>query len=215
LQIRLALKAVLIQRFPKKNPPHWYKSPEWVLVIVGIVTCIVIGYQSYATWCAAQDAEKAAEATRDSVKLQEIVQQQWVQIDGWRREGEGSYEETPPRFAFAMEVSNPTDVPLTVESVSMTVSAVTIASKVGNVLGPGDPIKVSFPMTIKPDQMAAYKAYRLVTVITGFVVYVDAFKNKKTQPFGQCCTLGPKHYAVFSPLEMPTPQEQNPGQNPN
>jgi hypothetical protein len=40
---------------------HWYESPEWVLVIVGIVTCFVIGWQSYATSCAARATQVSAE----------------------------------------------------------------------------------------------------------------------------------------------------------
>lgn len=33
----------------QQRRPEWYKSPEWVLVIVGFVTAIVIGWQSYET----------------------------------------------------------------------------------------------------------------------------------------------------------------------
>jgi hypothetical protein len=53
----------------KSETPHWYQSPEWVLVIVGIVTCFVIGWQSWATSRAAKATEMAAKATKESVEL--------------------------------------------------------------------------------------------------------------------------------------------------
>ncbi len=46
----------------KNQPPKWYESPEWVLVIVGIVTCFVIGWQSWET-------RRAAEATRINAEV--------------------------------------------------------------------------------------------------------------------------------------------------
>lgn len=40
---------------PTENkPPHWYESPEWMLVIVGGITAFVIGWQSWETRKAAQ-----------------------------------------------------------------------------------------------------------------------------------------------------------------
>lgn len=37
-------------------------NPEWALVIVGIITCVVIGWQSWATACAAKATQVSAEA---------------------------------------------------------------------------------------------------------------------------------------------------------
>ncbi len=45
--------------------PHWYESPEWVLVIVGCVTFIVIGWQSFETRRSADAAQKATIAAKD------------------------------------------------------------------------------------------------------------------------------------------------------
>ena len=44
------------------QPPQWYKSPEWILVVVGIVTAFVIGWQSYET-------RRAANATAGTIGL--------------------------------------------------------------------------------------------------------------------------------------------------
>ena len=60
-------------------------------------------------------AQIAANAER-SIRLQEIYQQQWLLIDGWRREGFGSRETNSPHFTIAADISNPTDLPLTINS---------------------------------------------------------------------------------------------------
>lgn len=52
----------------KGESPHWYASSEGVLVIVGIVTAIVIGWQSYETMLAARATQQGAEATRDAIE---------------------------------------------------------------------------------------------------------------------------------------------------
>lgn len=44
-----------------KEPPHWYASPEWWLVILGFPILAFIGWQT-------KETRKAAEATRDAAK---------------------------------------------------------------------------------------------------------------------------------------------------
>lgn len=57
--------------------PHWYQSSEWILVIVGMVTALVIGWQSYETRRAAQAAKINAEALVNSERA-------WILTDiGW------------------------------------------------------------------------------------------------------------------------------------
>jgi hypothetical protein len=53
------------------RPPHWYKSPEWLLVIVGFVTCIVVGIQSWATAESAKATKKATEGIERQAGIME------------------------------------------------------------------------------------------------------------------------------------------------
>jgi hypothetical protein len=55
-------------------PPKWYtalKKPDGMLVLVGIATCLILIWQSWATG-------KAAEATRDSVKVLVNSERAWI-----------------------------------------------------------------------------------------------------------------------------------------
>lgn len=45
--------------------PKWYQSPEWMLVIVGVITFLVVGYQSWATKRAALATESYVEAVKE------------------------------------------------------------------------------------------------------------------------------------------------------
>lgn len=58
----------------ENKPPHWYESPEWMLVIVGIVTCLVIGWQSIATSSAARATKISADVLWASQRAQIVAE---------------------------------------------------------------------------------------------------------------------------------------------
>lgn len=47
---------------PAQEPPQWYSSPEWALVLVGGITCGVIGWQAWET-------RRSVKIAKDSVVL--------------------------------------------------------------------------------------------------------------------------------------------------
>lgn len=165
-------------------------------------------YQTTILRESAAATRKAAEATEKSVSLQEIMQQQWIQIDGWRREGGGSREENPPRFKIVMDITNPTSVPLIIKVIRMSIRGRTLTRGVGNKLAPGNAIEMDFPITLDGDQMAPYAAHRLVLGVTGFVTYEDAFGKEQTQSFNQWCLCGPNNYFSSQPIELPDQQPE-------
>jgi hypothetical protein len=59
---------------PLSHPPPWYESPEWVLVVVGCVTFVIIGWQSFETRRAATAAKLSADAFINS-------ERGWVFLD--------------------------------------------------------------------------------------------------------------------------------------
>ena len=207
-------------------PSKWYeplKRPDWWLVFAAILTLCAIVYQAREMAHATNEmrestktikqqvdimerqtkaTESAAIATQKSVELQEVIQQQWLQIEGWRREGGGSAEENPPRFTIAMEVCNPTQVPLTLETVTAQVGREHFELDARNLLPPnGGWYKAEFPIALRSEQIPGYMSYGLALNISGAVTYVDAFKNRKEQPFTQRCICGPKNHAEFRPIQ--------------
>ena len=69
----------------QNEPSHWYKSPEWILVIVGALTAIVIGWQSCETRRAASAAKRAAEAATLNAQALINSERAWVMVDLERR----------------------------------------------------------------------------------------------------------------------------------
>lgn len=55
----------------RDKPLHWYKSSEWILVIVGIITAGVIGWQSFETRRAADAAARSVEAIQRQTRILE------------------------------------------------------------------------------------------------------------------------------------------------
>lgn len=56
----------------QEQPPHWYESPEWVLVIVGAATAGVICWQSWETKRAADAAAESMKAVNDQVRILDL-----------------------------------------------------------------------------------------------------------------------------------------------
>jgi hypothetical protein len=163
----------------------------------------------------AKSAALTAQATLDAIKrqsdsmerqiaLQETLNQQWLEIRGWRREGQGSREEIPPKFSVASEIINPTNMPLTIDVINIGVRTTKETFGGGNELAPGQSIKIAFPIIVESDSdLAAYNAYRFMLRFYGSIEYTDAFKKKQEQPFSCTGVFGPSHYAKFSLIPIP------------
>jgi hypothetical protein len=91
--------------------PHWYTLPEWWLCILGIPTLGFLAWQ-------ALESRRAAQAARDSIRLQEAHMQQWIDHTNWQRR----YHKDGPtghRLRVQFEIINPTGFPLTIPSGSV------------------------------------------------------------------------------------------------
>jgi len=64
----------------ESEPPPWYRSPEWVLVIVGCITAIFIAWQSLETRNAARAGQKAAEAALANAKAIIGAERSWITV---------------------------------------------------------------------------------------------------------------------------------------
>jgi hypothetical protein len=190
---------------------HWYTSPEWWLCILGLATLIFIAWQAWET-------RKAAQSARDGIRLQETLNQQWVEISGWRKEGFGSRELTPPRFTIAAEIGNTTQAPLTVQFVFIGVPGKPLAEyEIKSMLAPNaEPIKITYSGEVEPMFAQSYNMGHFPVVIQGQIRFTDCFEKERTQSFRRACYLGPGirfQSVAISELENPiaNPQvNQNP-----
>lgn len=208
------------------NSPHWYtplERSEWWLVVAAFLTLAVIWYQAKEMARATNEmrestktvkqqvdilerqtkaTEEAARATQRSVELQEALNQQWLEVSGWRREGFGSRETNPPSFTIAVDVTNPTTAKLTVKSISIRIVGEPVMDyEVGNVLAPGgEPIKVTYSYSVKPEWLASYNKYALPLVVDGSIVFIDCFEKEQIQEFRRACFLGPVNHFQSSAI---------------
>jgi hypothetical protein len=138
------------------------------------------------------------------IALQETLNQQWLDIINWRREGGASREENPPKFGIAAEIVNPTNVPLTINVLTIGIRGEQESYGTGNVLAPSQTVKIAIPFVVNSESdLAAYSKYGLVLTVYGSIEYTDAFKKKQTQPFSCTGIFGPGHYARFSAIPLP------------
>lgn len=94
----------------KGETPDWYARPEWWLLILGIPTLGGILWQ-------ANETKRAAQAARDSIRLQEKAMAQWVGYRGWTHQIETLQQSTVLGVSF--EIYNPTSFPLTISSANV------------------------------------------------------------------------------------------------
>lgn len=69
----------------QQQPTHWYASPEWALVIVGIITFLFVGWQSWETRGSASAARRAViAALRPKLILRGIrlIPGEWIEVSG-------------------------------------------------------------------------------------------------------------------------------------
>jgi hypothetical protein len=70
-----------------KQPPSWYESSEWMLVIVGFITAIAVGLQSWWTRRSADAANRNIELIMDERRARR-AQMRWVIVWGLVMDGQ-------------------------------------------------------------------------------------------------------------------------------
>jgi hypothetical protein len=199
--------------YESDSGPNW---SNWALVLVGMggigigiytlraiaAQASIMRHQSTFIRRQTKASAKAAAAAERSIELQETLNQQWVQVNGWRRHGGGSHEQDPPRFRIAVDISNPTNNPLTIIGATITAKGQTRTFSAGTTLGPDEtPIIIeTHEVVLEAPEIAAYKAYKLPVIVTGEIVYRDIFGKDKIQSFGQLCVFGPNNHFQEMPF---------------
>jgi hypothetical protein len=167
-----------VRTLPEKDT--WdkvYICLTFALVVIATVTLFGIWYQAVKT-------KDAAEAARDSVRLQEAAMQQWVDLDSWKV-WESSKEGKFYRLDFLFDLVNNTGRPLTIHEVHGTIEEQDTVSRESNVLAPHgrDPIQISVPLTKERFEDYAIRKTMLIFKLGGYIVFTDILGRRQRQPF--------------------------------
>ena len=172
---------------PPIEQVHWWTNSNVWLVIVGVVTACVIGWQSWET-------RKSAKAMRDSIGLQEAAMQQWVDVNPLSYEikaashGAGA---TPFTVHLSFEAVNNTSQPFDV---------LKIVTKIGTWANEWEVSTVEENVTLVPQNESRSKRYyfyasteritedwlRMGTDVTinGWVTFKNCLGKVQTDYFG-------------------------------
>lgn len=189
--------------------------PNLVLCIIGIAGVIAaictlrtIGRQTAAT-------ERAAEATRKSVELQEVALRQWVTIDNWK-----SLVFLPEDGGLSLhvqfDVTNPTDLPLTLDYAFIMLGDQGGKAGRSNLIPPKKSHPVITTVKITEEDRLKREQTELVFIVNGYIKFVDALEKDRSQEFGGvigCSKTGVRFIPPYGPgIYIP---DENQKQNPN
>jgi hypothetical protein len=170
---------------PQGKPPNGYISPEWAIVIVGIITFVVIGWQSWET-------RKSAAATLKSVKLQEGQLRQWVNTpDKWELKCQDDLRRiVEVSITISLGIENPTPMLLTLTKITTVMMGQTKEFPVGVTLPPEEVYVLEIPVTIAGEDFAQFKTDSLKTNISMRIDFVDAFGVGQVQDLNYTAICG-------------------------
>jgi hypothetical protein len=141
----------------------------------------------------------SAEAAERSIKLQEILYHQWVDLEAWSAASRGftaGVKEAVLTITF--NVVNNTPMPLTLELLRVELDGTPTVFRHRNMLSPKNHYPVAVKKTLAGPQLEQYGRGVCVVVIEGTIGYVDAFGRQQDQPFSRLCRCGPPAQATFT-----------------
>jgi len=188
----------------QKETPCWYASPEWALVVVGIITFVAI-------WHQAEQTKEAAEATRKSVEIQKAAMEQWIDTDDWSAGGHIPDRATEGELHIGFRVRNPTKFKLTLVKITLWLDreerGFTTYGKL--LLAPDKGIVIdTFRYPVNGPRLDLYRQHRLKFEIGGRVSFIDSFNEPQEQFFGFHCHARPGAYGMFTPIAFNPPTEE-------
>jgi hypothetical protein len=170
-----------------------------ILMLVGAVG--VVG--AYRTLKKIEEQTAAtklsAEAAERSIKLQEILYHQWVDLEAWSAASRGyaaGVKEAVLTITF--NVINNTPMPLTLEQLRVELDGTPTIFRHRNMLSPKNHYPITVKKTLLGPQLEQYGRGACVIVIEGTIAYVDAFGRQQDQPFSRLCRCGPPAQATFT-----------------
>lgn len=172
-------------------------TAEWWLVIVGGLTFLGILWEANQT-------RKSADAANRNVALQMIAYEQWLMFDNWSENSIPTNTGLTVKFNFS--IVNPTNFPLTIESIDTQVEGQPPRTETPDWrLSPHGSYEVEAFALLDSSQTASYMTGALLLKIECTVTYIDCLKWRETVFFPQYCSLGrtsPTKFMVRGPRRL-------------
>lgn len=184
------------------EPPHWYRSPEWWLCILGVPTLYFIARQTGAT-------RKAVEVSRDSIRLQEMAYIQWVDLANWQV----TFDEERQEMKIQVEILNQTEFPLTLNHASLVFgdkpNIMTATLGQDFFLAPKLPYVINVGLHVYNDQIRAFDSGYYGIMVNGSITHVGVLRRPLTQDIGGILVAGkgnPARFDAFVPMHPKSAQ---------
>jgi hypothetical protein len=141
----------------------------------------------------------SAEAAERSIKLQETLYHQWIDLESWSAASRGYTSAVKEALlSITFNVVNNTPMPLTLELLRVELDGTPTIFRHRNMLSPKNHYPVTVKKTLVGPQLEQYGGGVCVVVIEGSIGYVDAFGKQQDQPFSRLCRCGPPAQATFT-----------------
>jgi hypothetical protein len=197
--------ATQVKQYSRNNDPEdiWYEAvspgtwPNWAVVIAALAAVLVAVRTLREMKDQAQATRLAAEAARDSVRLQGVAMQQWLVIEGWTT----SYDDRDNSIKITARVKNPTALPLIILGHEDRVGGLSFAYTSNRVLAPNDHFLVEFQTDpLSEEARRGYLGLGTSVFVSVIVNYRDCFKVIKSQEFKGLlkCWRGGTAFTEFS-----------------
>jgi len=158
----------------------------------------------------ADAAKKSAEATLESVKLQKVAMEQWIDTEEWNAAG-SSY--VPPaategRLSLSFNVVNNTKFKLTLQTVSLWIDGEALEPEGygEEVLAPEQYYIVETGFQWVDAKLASYRDSFLEFEVGTFIRFKDAFNDQREFSLGKRCLCGQRIAATFEPIFFRPPK---------
>ena len=164
----------------KNKPQGWHKLVIWP---EGIATWALILTLAAIVWQAIESGN-ATRAMRESTDMQAIGFVQWVDLKNWRSDYPSPTAEGGFTIGICFDIVNATNLPMTLEIISIGVGSTRFDSNVRNFLSPDAKHAMTYPLRATQKMVDDYLDRTLLVPIRGEIAFTDVRNQWRTQPFG-------------------------------
>jgi hypothetical protein len=165
---------------PQYNPPHWYKAPECILVIVGILTAFVVGWQAYET--------------RRAVSAQIIGTRPFLAIKDWFP----IINNETDTMDIQIDVINIGKIPVILHGITLRMSSQVVQVRDKAFVVPEQPQRIQVSITLKAETAKKLRDGGIIGFpLYGTIDYSSDFSRNVEQPFSGTLMIGPKLKSFF------------------